>query len=286
MEFVARIARRGRRLRRISLANIRAQRKPFWACRSHLASAGAYFRAHTSAISSACAARDRRDRPGVAIMNPDLVARPMSPRATARNGPRLPATPPSASTTLPPSPPACRHMLWRFSTRWRHGRELRRAIRSGISGLPNSAWRCHPNAKLCNGWSRLILRRAMQGILPNSVQWRRDKHDFTPLLLRSMLDYHRSMLDDILLANRDNDVGGYVRSAGCRCCLSPDSRAAASGKRIRCPGSVEDRRSGAVAATATRCIVQHGSVTWSGAVARLGQACGRPRTQLARTGMP
>ena len=66
------------------------------------------------------------------------------------------------------------------------------------------------NAKLCNGWSRLILRQAMQGILPNSVQWRRDKHDFTPLLLRSMLDYHRSMLDDILLANRDNDVGGYV----------------------------------------------------------------------------
>ena len=65
------------------------------------------------------------------------------------------------------------------------------------------------DAKLSDGWSRMILRQAMEGILPSSVQWRRDKHDFTPLLLRGMLDHHRSMLDDILIDNGDV-VGGYV----------------------------------------------------------------------------
>jgi asparagine synthase (glutamine-hydrolysing) len=41
--------------------------------------------------------------------------------------------------------------------------------------------------KLHQGWNRSILRRAMTGILPQEVQWRRGKADFTPNLIRGLL---------------------------------------------------------------------------------------------------
>jgi asparagine synthase (glutamine-hydrolysing) len=66
--------------------------------------------------------------------------------------------------------------------------------------------------KLSGGWSRMILRRAMEGILPSSVQWRRDKFDFTPHLVQGMLEHHRPMLDHILFEN-GYDVGAYVNLA-------------------------------------------------------------------------
>jgi asparagine synthase (glutamine-hydrolysing) len=65
------------------------------------------------------------------------------------------------------------------------------------------------DAKLSGGWSRMVLRKAMDGILPAAVQWRRDKLDFTPHLARGMLQHHRSLLDRILLDDAD-DIGGYV----------------------------------------------------------------------------
>ena len=39
-----------------------------------------------------------------------------------------------------------------------------------------------PQAKLQDGWTRLILRRAMADVLPPKVLWRRDKHDFSAQL--------------------------------------------------------------------------------------------------------
>jgi asparagine synthase (glutamine-hydrolysing) len=71
------------------------------------------------------------------------------------------------------------------------------------------------DAKLNGGWPRMILRRAMDGILPSAVQWRRDKFDFTPHIIRGMLAHHRSMLDDILLEDAE-DVGSYVDLAAVR----------------------------------------------------------------------
>jgi asparagine synthase (glutamine-hydrolysing) len=65
------------------------------------------------------------------------------------------------------------------------------------------------NAKLSGGWTRLILRRAMEGILPDAIQWRRDKFDFNPHVIRGMLRHHRSMLDDVLLKDAEN-IGEYV----------------------------------------------------------------------------
>jgi asparagine synthase (glutamine-hydrolysing) len=40
--------------------------------------------------------------------------------------------------------------------------------------------------KRSNGWGRLILRRAMDGILPPVVQWRRDKTDFFPFVMAAV----------------------------------------------------------------------------------------------------
>jgi asparagine synthase (glutamine-hydrolysing) len=53
--------------------------------------------------------------------------------------------------------------------------------------------------KLSQGFGRSVLRRAMEGILPPAVQWRRDKIDFTSNLVKGMLGNHRDLLDDVLV---------------------------------------------------------------------------------------
>ena len=44
-----------------------------------------------------------------------------------------------------------------------------------------------PEQFLVGGWKRSLFRRAMEGILPPAIQWRRDKHVFVP-------DFHRRVL--------------------------------------------------------------------------------------------
>lgn len=43
-----------------------------------------------------------------------------------------------------------------------------------------------PSTKLKDGWTRMLLREAM-GDLPEVIRWRRDKHDFSPVIVRGML---------------------------------------------------------------------------------------------------
>ena len=43
-----------------------------------------------------------------------------------------------------------------------------------------------PQQKLSQGWSRIVLRRAMAGVLPPEIQWRREKTDFTPAITRML----------------------------------------------------------------------------------------------------
>ncbi|RWA83816.1 lasso peptide isopeptide bond-forming cyclase [Mesorhizobium sp.] len=57
--------------------------------------------------------------------------------------------------------------------------------------------------KLKDGFGRLVLRRAMQGILPPAVQWRRDKIDFTANLVKGMIVNHRDLLDRLLVSDSD-----------------------------------------------------------------------------------
>jgi asparagine synthase (glutamine-hydrolysing) len=55
-----------------------------------------------------------------------------------------------------------------------------------------------PDQTLFRSWGRIVLRRAMDGILPPEVQWRRDKTDFTPNFLHGLLDVDRECLDDVI----------------------------------------------------------------------------------------
>ncbi|MEM9005880.1 MAG: lasso peptide isopeptide bond-forming cyclase [Cyanobacteria bacterium P01_F01_bin.86] len=52
--------------------------------------------------------------------------------------------------------------------------------------------------KLSQGWSRMILRRALAGILPEAVQWRGGKADMTANFLHGLLVRDRQQLDDIM----------------------------------------------------------------------------------------
>jgi asparagine synthase (glutamine-hydrolysing) len=63
--------------------------------------------------------------------------------------------------------------------------------------------------KLSQGWSRAILRRAMAGILPESVRWRQSKADLSSNFYLRLLDHDRELLDDVLLTD-SSDLEPYV----------------------------------------------------------------------------
>jgi asparagine synthase (glutamine-hydrolysing) len=63
--------------------------------------------------------------------------------------------------------------------------------------------------KLAKGWSRLVLRRAMRGVVPDSVLQRRDKMDFTVHLARGLVRHHHERMMD-LLASAASPLAAYV----------------------------------------------------------------------------
>jgi len=66
-----------------------------------------------------------------------------------------------------------------------------------------------PAEKLNKGWGRLILRRAMEGILPAPVQWRRGKFDFTRHIAISIVRDHTDLVIQTLSDPRSR-LGDYV----------------------------------------------------------------------------
>lgn len=52
--------------------------------------------------------------------------------------------------------------------------------------------------KLARGWSRVVMRRGMAGILPPKVQWRTSKMDFTPNFKQGLLVQERQSLQKLL----------------------------------------------------------------------------------------
>lgn len=56
-----------------------------------------------------------------------------------------------------------------------------------------------PEQKLHHGWTRLVMRRAMSGILPSAVQWRKDKANLSPNFTRRLLDCGRETLERVIL---------------------------------------------------------------------------------------
>jgi asparagine synthase (glutamine-hydrolysing) len=63
--------------------------------------------------------------------------------------------------------------------------------------------------KLSQGWCRSILRRAMAGILPESIRWRRSKGNLSSNFYLRLLDQDRELLENILLKD-PGDLKRYV----------------------------------------------------------------------------
>ena len=65
--------------------------------------------------------------------------------------------------------------------------------------------------KLSQGWTRMVMRRAMAGFLPPEVQWRAGKADLSPKFVRSLLAAHRGLLEELILA-RPEPIAPFVQT--------------------------------------------------------------------------
>lgn len=63
--------------------------------------------------------------------------------------------------------------------------------------------------KVHQGWTRVVLRRAMGGTLPVEVQWRKGKSDLGPNFTHTLLAFERERLDQII-ANEVGPLEPYV----------------------------------------------------------------------------
>ena len=66
-----------------------------------------------------------------------------------------------------------------------------------------------PEQKLNQGWTRVVMRRAMANILPDEVRWRVGKANLSPNFTRRLLDYDRALLDDVIM-NDPKVIEDYV----------------------------------------------------------------------------
>ena len=58
-----------------------------------------------------------------------------------------------------------------------------------------------PEQKLYQGWTRMIMRRAMSNILPVEVQWREGKSNLAPNFKRGLLTFEQERLEEVILDN-------------------------------------------------------------------------------------
>jgi asparagine synthase (glutamine-hydrolysing) len=66
-----------------------------------------------------------------------------------------------------------------------------------------------PDQKLHQGWSRIVMRRALANILPTEVQWRKDKADLSPNFIQGFIRTDRKILDGVIL-NKPLGIEAYV----------------------------------------------------------------------------
>ncbi|MCC7353728.1 MAG: lasso peptide isopeptide bond-forming cyclase [Anaerolineae bacterium] len=72
-----------------------------------------------------------------------------------------------------------------------------------------------PVQKYHDGWSRMIVRRGLAGILPEKVQWRQGKGNVAPILEGGLLAFERERLEDVM-ANAPDVIGAYIDVATLR----------------------------------------------------------------------
>ncbi|MBH8551102.1 lasso peptide isopeptide bond-forming cyclase [Nostocaceae cyanobacterium CENA357] len=63
--------------------------------------------------------------------------------------------------------------------------------------------------KLYQGWGRMVMRRALEGILPKEVQWRGGKTDLTANFVDGLLNRDRQLLDEVML-NRLGNIEKFI----------------------------------------------------------------------------
>jgi asparagine synthase (glutamine-hydrolysing) len=66
-----------------------------------------------------------------------------------------------------------------------------------------------PDQKRKRGWDRVILRRAMDGLLPKEVQWRPGKTDLSPTFDRGLLKYRRELMEEVIFDSSET-IEEYV----------------------------------------------------------------------------
>jgi asparagine synthase (glutamine-hydrolysing) len=71
------------------------------------------------------------------------------------------------------------------------------------------------NQKLHQGWNRIVMRRAMEGILPKEVQWRGGKADMTAGVEHGLLTFERERLEELILRNSEI-IANYVNTTSLR----------------------------------------------------------------------
>jgi ABC-type uncharacterized transport system ATPase subunit len=81
--------------------------------------------------------------------------------------------------------------------------------------------------KLRDGWSRVVMRRAMDGLLPDEVRWRASKANLSPNFRRNLLAKDRNLLAEFIL-EQPSVLEDYVdiselRRAYRRCTTQPTS---------------------------------------------------------------
>ncbi|WGV27617.1 lasso peptide isopeptide bond-forming cyclase [Halotia branconii] len=63
--------------------------------------------------------------------------------------------------------------------------------------------------KLYQGWGRMVMRRALEGILPQEVQWRGGKTDLTANFIDGLLKRDRHILDQ-MMSNRLGNIEKFI----------------------------------------------------------------------------
>lgn len=66
-----------------------------------------------------------------------------------------------------------------------------------------------PQQKLNQGWNRMVMRRAMNNILPKKVQWRPDKTNMSQNFIHGLLFRDKKRLDELVL-NNSEQIDKYV----------------------------------------------------------------------------
>jgi asparagine synthase (glutamine-hydrolysing) len=58
-----------------------------------------------------------------------------------------------------------------------------------------------PEQKLHQGWTRVVMRRALSDILPEAIRWRGGKSNLSPNFDRGLLTFEQERLEEIILKN-------------------------------------------------------------------------------------